>query len=336
MLESSPRIPVEIPDRRAGRPWQAVRRALRISRQRLRTIADRPDRRLLRRLRRLDLVRGRVAIDRLGGGITNHNFAVSAPGGKYMARLGEDLPLLGVDRRNEVACHRAAAELDLAPDLVYHEPGLLVSRFVEGRTMTASDLREPDRLARASALLRHLHQSRDELTGEFLSFCPFRASFTYARTAARLGAALPTGIDAVLEDALRLSRRIGPFRPSLCHNDLLPANWIDDGRRLWLVDWEYAGIGHPLFDLANLAATCGLEPDREADLLAAYRGPDAGPIDPVELDELRIFRAASLLREALWSEVQTVASDIDFDYRRYADENHEAYREYRARMEIPS
>ncbi len=298
-------------------------------------MADRPDRRLLRRLRRLDLIRGRVAIDRLGGGITNHNFAVGAPDGKYMARLGEDLPLLGVDRRNEVACHRAAAELELAPRLVYHEPGLLVSRFVEGQTMTAADLRDSGRLARAVALLRHLHQSRDELIGEFLSFCPFRASFTYARTAARLGAALPAGLGAVLEDALRLSRRIGPFRPSLCHNDLLPANWIDDGRRLWLVDWEYAGIGHPLFDLANLAATCGLESDREPEILEVYRGPNTGPIDPAELAEFRIFRAASLLREALWSEVQTVASDIDFDYRRYADENHQAYREYRTRLEIP-
>jgi thiamine kinase-like enzyme len=125
-----------------------------------------------------------------------------------------------------------------------------------------------------------------------------------------------------------LSRRIAPFRPVLCHNDLLPANLIDDGARLWLVDWEYAGAGHPLFDLANASANVGLADDQERVLLKAYRGY----VDPRDLDELRIFRAVSLLREALWSMIQSVASDIDFDYRAYAAENLTAFREARGRL----
>ena len=161
--------------------------------------------------------------------------------------------------------------------MVHHEPGLLVTRFVEGRTLTADDVRQPAPIARLAAMLRHLHQSWDTMTGEVLYFCPFQTVRTYARTAARLGADLPAEIDDLLEDTRRLSHRIAPFRPVPCHNDLLPANLIDDGRSLWLVDWEYAGIGHPLFDLANLAANAALDDDQELGLLTAYRGSTESP-----------------------------------------------------------
>jgi thiamine kinase-like enzyme len=283
---------------------------------------------LRRRLQQSPMLQDVVAIERIGGGITNHNFVVRAGGAVYVARLCEDRPVLGIDRRNEVVCQRAAGRLGLAPEVMHEEPGLLLSRFVEGRTLAAADLREPAYLPRVAAVLQRLHQSRDTLTGEVLSFCPFQVIRTYARTAVRLGAERPAEFEGLLDDAQGLSRRIAPFRPVLCHNDLLPANFIDDGHRLWLVDWEYAGMGHPSFDLANLAANAGFDDDQEAELIAAYRGR----VEPDDLAELRIYRAASLLREALWATIQTVASDIDFDYRRYAAEHFRAYREQRARL----
>jgi thiamine kinase-like enzyme len=283
---------------------------------------------LLRRLHRLDFIGSPIDIERITGGITNHNFAVRSGGRAYVARLCEERPLLGIDRRNEVVCQQAAGAWGLAPEVVHHEAGLLVTRFVEGRTLAAADVRQPPLIARLAATLQRLHQAWDTVTGEVLYFCPFQTVRTYARSAARLGAERPVDLDALLEDARRLSHRIAPFRPVLCHNDLLPANLIDDGRRLWLVDWEYAGIGHPLFDLANLSANAALGDDQELDLLTAYRGQ----VDPRDLDELRIFRAVSLLREALWATIQSVASDIDFDYRRYADEHYRAYGEAQARL----
>jgi thiamine kinase-like enzyme len=283
---------------------------------------------LLRRLHRLDFIGWPIDVEPIAGGITNHNFVVRAGGRAYVARLCEDRSLLGIDRRNEVVCQQAASARGIAPEVVHHEPGLLLTRFVEGRTLSADDVRQPAPIARLAAMLRHLHQSWDAMTAEVLYFCPFQTVRTYTRTAARLGADLPAEIDDLLEDARRLSHRIAPFRPVPCHNDLLPANLIDDGRCLWLVDWEYAGIGHPLFDLANLSANAALDDDQELALLTAYRGS----IEPRDLDELRIFRAVSLLREALWATIQSVASDITFDYRRYADEHFQAYREARARL----
>ncbi len=192
----------------------------------------------------------------------------------------------------------------------------MITRFVEGRTLTALDLRRPELLGRLAALLRKLQAGWDVLTGEILYFCPFQVVRTYARTAARLGAELPDDLSSMLEHVRRLSRSIAPFRPVLCHNDLLPANLIDDGRRIWLVNWEYAGIGHPLFDLANVSSNAELDEDLEASMLATYRETEEA--DPRDLAELRIFKAVSLLREALWGVIQSVTSDIDFDYRSYA------------------
>ncbi len=290
------------------------------------TLPDRePERELVRRLGRLELGRGPLSVERIAGGITNHNFVVRAdePTQRYVARLCELRPMLGIDRRNERLCQESASAWGVAPEVIHHEDGLLITRFLEGRTLTAADLREPEALDRLAALLRRLHGSWDELTGEILYFCPFQVIRTYARTARRLGAELPHDLDALLEDARRQSRRIAPFRPVLCHNDLLPANLIDDGDRLWLVNWEYAGIGHPLFDLANVSANAALSEEQQTRLLAAYR--ETASADPGDVADLRILKAASLLREALWGSIQSVVSDIEFDFRRYASENLATY-----------
>jgi len=288
-----------------------------------------PDSLHIQRLRSLDYWRGPVAISRLSGGITNHNYLVENGSASYVARLCEERPLLGIDRRNEVVCHKAAMSAGIAPEVVHHEPGLLVSRFQTGRTLSPDDVGDGTVLDRLAIVLRRLHDSWDGLSGEILYFCPFQSIRTYARTAAALQAWLPHDLDELLEDLRLLSRRIAPFRPVLCHNDLLAANLIDDDQRLWLIDWEYGGVGHPLFDLASVCANAGLDAGQERRLLAAYRGR----VDALELAELRILRAASSLREALWSIIQTVASDISFDYHAYAEANLQTYRESRALLD---
>jgi len=139
---------------------------------------------------------------------------------------------------------------------------------------------------------------------------------------------LPEGINELLEDARSLPRRIGPFLPALCHNDLLAANLIWSDGRLWLIDWEYAGMGHPLFDLASVAANAGLTDTQEQALLESYRGM----IDSRELEEIRTFKLASSLREALWAVIQSVIYELSFDYLGYASRNFEAYRQWQDQL----
>jgi thiamine kinase-like enzyme len=304
------------------------KRALGVGRLRLPGVTERPTRLLRHRLRKQQFGRGGVAIERVSGGLSNHNFVVRAGGVSLFARMCQPRSFLGIDRRNEVVCHELASGLGIAPELIHQEEGLLVTRFIDGKTLTPADLRETNMMQRLAALLDKLHGAWDGLTGEILYFCPFQTVRTYARTAVRLKASIPDDLGELLDDARQLSRRIAPFRPVLCHNDLLPANLIDDGACLWLVDWEYAGAGHPLFDLANASANVGLSDDQVGALLQAYRGH----FDPRDLDELRIFKTVSLLREALWAMIQSLASDIDFDYRAYAADNLAAFREARARL----
>ncbi len=317
-----------MPERRSpkNRHWT---HPLRAGRLRFRAFLQGSERRLGRRITKLNLGAGPSAVERIEGGISNHNFVVRVGGNAFVARLGEERPLLGIDRRNEVVCHRAASGLGVAPEVIHSERGLLVTHFVAGRTLTPADVRGPDYIVRIAALLRRLHDSWNRLTGEMLYFCPFQTVRTYAATAARIGAQLPSDIAEMLADAALLSRRITPFRPALCHNDLLAANLIDSGGWLWLVDWEYAGIGHPSCDLANLSANARFATGQDRDLLAAYHGD----FTPLHLAELRIFKAISLLRESLWASIQTVTSDIDFDYHGYAAENLVAFRQARSRLD---
>jgi len=288
----------------------------------------RHDHELISKLAGIGLCRASVSIEPLPGGITNQNFRVESEGGTLVARVCRELPLLGIDRRSEAAAQSAAARLGLAPELIHQEEGLLVSRHLAGRTLAAADLQDFGLIAHVGSALRRLHDARDAVTGHLVYFCPFQTIRTYARSASELGARLPEGIDELLEDARSLVRRIGPFLPALCHNDLLPANLIWSDGRVWLIDWEYAGMGHPLFDLANVSANAGFTDTQEQALLEAYRGV----IDPRELEELRTFKLASSLREALWAVIQSVISELSFDYLGYASRNFEAYRQWREQL----
>lgn len=282
------------------------------------------------RIETLPCWQGSVAIEPLGGGITNRNFLVTDGPNRYVARVCADRSLLGIDRDNERACQAAAATLGIAPEVHYAEAGILVSPFVSGRVLVATDLRDRALVARMAATLRQLHDGWDQALGEFLYFCPFATARTYAARARARGANLPADLDTWLADTRAVQGRMAPFRPKLCHNDLLPANLIDSGERIWLIDWEYGGVGHPFFDLAGFAGNGGLDSDEAAVLLEMYlgRAPSAA-----EWFDFRALKAASLLRESLWAALQAVASDLNFDYPAYAAENLARYEQARAELD---
>lgn len=283
-----------------------------------------------RTVRSLDLWTGPVTLEPLLGGITNHNYLVKDGPTTYVARVCVDRTILGIDRRNEVICQKAAAELGVAPRVVHHANGVMISDHLRARTMSADEIAQAAFLPRIASVLRRLHDGWVNLSGEMLYFSPFQTVRTYAKTARELGARLPRELDAMVADCNQLSRQISPFIPVLCHNDLLAANILANDDRVWLVDWEYAGIGHPLFDLAGISGNCGFSTESELMLLEAYRGS----ISRTDCLELTILKIVSLLREALWSAIQTVASDIAFDYEEYAAKNFVAY--LAARREFPT
>ncbi len=263
--------------------------------------------------------RAKVTPEPLGGGITNTNFVVSDAGRKFFVRIGDDIPIHGILRFNELAAARAAEAAGVSPALIYSEPGALVIDFIEGRTFDAADVRKPESFAPILDLLRKCHHEMPKhLRGPVLIFWVFHVIRDYAASLvegkSRSSALLPD----LLAKAERLERAVGAIDLVFGHNDLLAANFIDDGSRLWLVDWDYAGFNSPLFDLGGLASNNELDAAQEEQLLAAYFG---AVVDLGLRRRYQAMKCASLLRETMWSMVSEIHSSLDFDYQAYTAEN---------------
>lgn len=257
----------------------------------------------------------------LEGGITNRNFRVNFGGTDYVVRLpGKRTALLGIDREAECIANKAAAELGIAPKVaaLLSQPSALVTAFVSGREMRADELREPETIAEVAHDLRSLHDSGTELPTGFDSF---QLVEQYAETGRANGSEPPAGYDEALEAAHKIERAVRDqpgHEPVPAHNDLLPANFLRDGDRMQLIDWEYAGMGDRWFDLGNFAVNNELEDDQEDQLLEAYFGE---PPDDRKRATLKLFRFMSDFREGMWGVVQAGVSELDFDFRDYAQKH---------------
>ena len=253
----------------------------------------------------------------LDGGITNRNFRVTLGRRDVVVRLpGKDTELLGIDRQAERAATEAAAAAGVGPAVVDFrtEPPCLVTAFIPGGPLPPEVLR--GRLGELAAALRAVHAG-PPLPARFDAFAVVDA---YRATAVAQGSPVPASFPELLAGARAIRDVLhGPeHAPVPCHNDLLNANFIDDGANVRIVDWEYAGMGDRFFDLGNLSVNNGLsEADDEA-LLEAYFGE---PCTDRRFAAVRLMRIMSDFREGMWGVVQRGISALDFDFTAYADEH---------------
>jgi len=257
-----------------------------------------------------------LEVEELGGGITNRNFKVNVAGEVFVLRVGgQDTELLGIDRTVEHGASLVAASLGIGPEVIrfVRPEGWLVTRYVEGRPIPPEEMQRPETIERAARTLRRIHDG-PPIPGRFDSF---RVVEAYRATAEAHGVRIPDEYGWAKERADEIERGRGfqPERP--CHNDLLNANFIDDDRRIRIVDWEYAGMGDRFFDLANFSVNHQFgEAENEA-LLEAY----FGEVRAEDLEALHDMGFMSDFREAMWGVVQQGISALDFDFAAYADEH---------------
>ena len=256
----------------------------------------------------------KIQVSPLAGGITNRNYRVDVGGESFHLRLaGENTEMLGIDREHEYQAALAAGELGIAPEVVYfiRPEGYLVTRFLPGRPILPEELRQPENIRRVVEALRKLH-TMPEIPGVFNAFQVVR---DYSEIAKRCNAQFPENFDWLTdqmndaETALSMS----PFTPAPCHNDLLNANFLL-ADKLYLLDWEYAGMGDVLFDLANFSNNHELSAEEDHLLMDCY----FGEVSPQHLAHLNIMKIMSDFREAMWGLVQIGISRIEFDFREYA------------------
>jgi thiamine kinase-like enzyme len=269
-------------------------------------------------LERVDRFRGvEVSVSPLSGGLTNSNFLVETGGIRYVVRIpGESTQLLAVDRANERHNAEAAATTGVSPRVVDYvdEWSVMVLEFVDGETMSADRLREPSMPGRIAGSLRRLHVGPRFL----LDFDMFRTTERYLEVVAERDVPIPSGfVDrmatvAEVEGALAVNAL--PAVP--CHNDLLAENYIDDGRQLWIIDFEYSGNDDPCFELGDTAQECGYDDELRAALCSAYFGRD----DPVQLTRMELFALMADVGWTLWAAIQARISSIDYDFWGWAVE----------------
>ncbi len=259
----------------------------------------------------------RLTLTALSGGITNRNFRVDAAGTDdcWVIRLaGNDTHLLGISREVEHAATVAAAGVGVGPEVTafIRPEGYLVTRFIVGSPVSDEAVHHPATLRRVADSLRRIHDG-PAIPGLFV---PLRIVEAYRAFALARGVVIPLAYDQASAVGRRIEMALlsNPIELRPCHNDLLNANFIDDGTRIRIIDWEYAGMGDPFFDLGNFSINHELTPAEDEILLAAYDGD----VRPDRLARLTLMRVVSDFREAMWGVLQQGVSTLDVDFVAYA------------------
>lgn len=258
-----------------------------------------------------------VRVSELSGGLTNVNHLVEVEGSRYVVRIpGRSTELLAVDRSNERHNAEAASTTGVSPEIVEYLDGwnVMVLEFIEGETMSGAALRSVEQARRIAGSLRRLHQGPRFLN----DFDMFRLTEFYLHVCDERGITIPVGFRDRTDRVAEIKRAFvaDPIDTVPCHNDLLAENYIDDGRQLWIVDFEYSGNNDPCFELGDTAQECGFDTTLREELCAAYFG------DARE-DRLARMNLQALMADVgwtLWAAIQAEISTIDFDFWGWAVE----------------
>jgi thiamine kinase-like enzyme len=263
-----------------------------------------------------------IRVSPIAAGLTNQNYRVEVDATPYFVRLpGQSTDLLAVDRANELHNTRAAAAAGVGPKVVDHDPasGALVLAWIDGRTMSNDVFAEPGTPARIAAALRLLHAGPHFLT----DFNMFRLTEFYLRVVRERTIRIPDGyLDRIPQVArIEAALRHHPLPSVPCHNDLLAENYLDDGSKLWIIDYEYSGNNDPTFELGNTAQELGFDAARQEELCAAYFGPERFAREgPALLARMRLQMIMSDVGWTLWAAIQAAISSIDYDFWGWAEE----------------
>lgn len=255
----------------------------------------------------------------LAGGITNQNYKVEVGSEAFVLRIsGANTEHLGVNREVEFESNQAAASIGIAPEVIalIQPEGLLVARFVEGVGIAPEEIGQPDTIQLIIDALKKIHA----LPPVSCEFNPFRFVEHGARIAQEYQVAFPDHFDWMMARAHEIEAAVTlhPMPHCLCHNDLLNANFlIGAGGKLTVLDWEYAGMGDPFFDLANFTANHEFSDEQDRTVLEAY----FGEVTHRDTAHLKLMQIMSDFREAMWGMIQTGISTLDFDFRAYADKH---------------
>ena len=271
----------------------------------------------IEKIKTLSIWKNDLTINPLEGGITNLNFLVNHGNEKLVVRLGQDIPEHLVYRSNEINVSKAAHEIGVSPKLIHSEQGVLVLEFIESETLDPKGVQK--NLEKIIPVIKKIHNEIPNfLSGQPAIFWVFHVIKYYANFLRSNHSIHQNKIDDLLLKASKLEKLSSPREIVFGHNDFLAANFLDDGSKIWVVDWEYGGFNDPLFDIGGLASNNDFKQDLEKEALEMYYEKSISNDFLLKYDSMK---TASLLRETMWSMVSEITSKLDFDYGEYTQEN---------------
>jgi thiamine kinase-like enzyme len=258
-----------------------------------------------------------VSAERIPAGLTNSNYRVVVDGTAHFVRIpGAATELLAVDRGNEIHNTRAAAEAGVSPRVLHAiaKWDVFVLEWLSARTMSNERFAAPGMPVRIAEVLRRLHAGpgfRDD-------FDMFRLTERYLALVDERDIPIPVGYREHLDrlPLIEAALAVRPVASVPCHSDLLAENYMDDGERLWIVDFEYSGNADPTFELGNTCQELGFDDARIEELCAAY----FGEASPALLARMRLQMIMSDVGWTLWAAIQASISPIDYDFTGWAEE----------------
>ena len=258
-----------------------------------------------------------ISIKTLDGGITNENFLVEEHNKKYVVRLGNDIPEHLVSRSNELIVSKAASNAGISPKVIYHSHGILVLDYIKSITLSSEGVRK--NIKSIIPLIKKIHHEIPKnLYGQSVIFWVFHVIRNYVKFLNDNKSLHIKILSDLISKSELLEKNSSPYEIVFGHNDLLPANFLDDGSKIWIIDWEYAGFNTPLFDLGGLSSNNDFSYKEEIYLLENYFEKK---INDKLLLQYNSLKCASLLRETMWSMVSELTSKIEFNYAEYTEEN---------------
>lgn len=258
-----------------------------------------------------------ISIQPLSGGLTNTNYKVMVDGTPYFVRVpGESTELLAIDRKNEYHNTKAAGKAGVAPKIVHHLPDhdVMVIEFLDGTTMSKDSLNQDGMPTRMAEAIKKLHAG----PRFYSDFNMFRLTEYYLSLCGERDIKTPDGYDKRMGTVKHIEKAMNakPLTTVPCNNDLLAENYIDDGKQLWLIDYEYSGNNDPTFELGNTCQEMQFNDEQIAEVCAAYFGE--ARVDMIARMKLNMIM--SDVGWGLWAAIQARISSIDFDFWGWAIE----------------
>jgi thiamine kinase-like enzyme len=252
-----------------------------------------------------------VSIQHLSGGLTNTNFKIIVDGKPFFVRVpGEGTELLAIDRNNEHHNTRAASHAGVAPKILHHFPehNVMIMEFLEGKTMSKDSLNESGMPSRMAHSIKKLHAGPRFLT----DFNMFRLTEYYLSLCKERDIKTPNGYAERIPTVNQIEKAMSvkPLGTVPCNNDLLAENYIDDGKQLWLIDYEYSGNNDPTFELGNTCQEMQFSDEQIKEVCAAY----FGDVSPEMIARMKLNMVMSDVGWGLWAAIQAKISTIDFDF----------------------